>query len=218
MGDFPRSPRVVKGGIVLMDRSSGAVQRVITLQYNPDSLTRSLQLRGAGEGGDRLSALRLSGPPVETISLEAEIDATDRLEEAGANQTGEELSIASQLAALESILYPASETLVEQNALAELGSIEIITAAAPLTLFVWSRNRVLPVRITEFGIVEESFDTELNPIRAKVTLGLRVLSINDLPFASTGGSVYMVHQQRKESLAARDSAGNLSDLGVGSIL
>jgi hypothetical protein len=65
MSTFPNSPRLLKGGLVLLDPSSGAVLRIISLQYNPDTLTRSLQAKGVGaESGDRSEALRLKGPPV----------------------------------------------------------------------------------------------------------------------------------------------------------
>src|SRR6185369_540253 len=37
----PISPRLVRGGIVLVDATTGAVRRVIAMQYNPDTLTRS---------------------------------------------------------------------------------------------------------------------------------------------------------------------------------
>ena len=75
------APRLLKGGIVLLDPQSGTVLRIVPLQYNPDTLTRSLQVKGAGaESGDHLEALRLKGPPVETIKVEAEIEATDQLE------------------------------------------------------------------------------------------------------------------------------------------
>src|SRR5579864_7481033 len=75
----PLSPRLVKGGIVTMDPDAAAVRSVIALQYNPDTLTRSLQIQG-GQDGVRVDALRLRGPAVETIKLEAELDATDQLE------------------------------------------------------------------------------------------------------------------------------------------
>src|SRR5437899_2937151 len=81
MTGFPNSPRLLKGGIVLVDPDAGTVQRIIVLQYNPDTLTRTLQPQGVtAEGGDRQEALRLKAPPVETIKLEADIDATDQLE------------------------------------------------------------------------------------------------------------------------------------------
>ncbi|MGB3220894.1 MAG: hypothetical protein WBD79_26130, partial [Anaerolineae bacterium] len=64
MTTFPNSPRLLKGGIVLLDPNTGAVLRIIALQYNPDTLSRTLQVKGAGaEGGDRSEALRLKGPP-----------------------------------------------------------------------------------------------------------------------------------------------------------
>jgi hypothetical protein len=76
MTTFPNSPRQLKGGIVLLDAESSAVQRIIALQYNLGTLTRSLQVKGVGlEGGDRLE-----GPPLETFKLDTEIDATDQLE------------------------------------------------------------------------------------------------------------------------------------------
>jgi hypothetical protein len=75
MSAFPNSPRLVNGGLVLVNADAGTVQTIIVLQYNPDTLTRSLKLQSVKEGGDRSEALRLTGPPVETIKLDAEIDA-----------------------------------------------------------------------------------------------------------------------------------------------
>jgi hypothetical protein len=88
---------------------------------------------------------------------------------------------------------------------------------APLVLFVWSSQRVVPVRITEFSITEEAFDPSLNPIRARVSLGLRVLSVDDLGFDHRGGSLYMAYQKQKEQLAARHHDAEFSGLGIGGI-
>src|SRR5512142_1967838 len=110
MSTFPGSPRLIKGGIVLLDPTTGAVRRIITLQYNPDTLSRTLQVQSVGgEGGDRSEALRLKGPPVETIKVEAEIDATDQLEVA--DGTARKVGIHPQLAALEMVVYPNSAQL-----------------------------------------------------------------------------------------------------------
>ena len=49
---FPNSPRLLKGGIVLIDPETAKVPRIISLQYNPESLSRTLQAQGFGEGGD----------------------------------------------------------------------------------------------------------------------------------------------------------------------
>lgn len=218
MTGFPGSPRLVKSGLVLVDPASGAVQRVIALQYNPDTLSRTLQVQGAGsESGDRTEALRLKGPPVETIKLEAEIDATDQLELADQNPAAAQAGIHPQLAALESIIYPTVSQLQAEIGLAQSGVLEIAPLEAPLTLFVWSRNRVVPVRLTDFSVTEEAFDTALNPIRAKVSLSLRVLSVLDLPSAHRGAGLYLSYQRQKEALAGTAAAGTLGSLGVQSL-
>jgi len=50
---------------VLFDPESGAVLRIIALQYNADTLGHALQVQGAGaESGNCLETLRLKGPPV----------------------------------------------------------------------------------------------------------------------------------------------------------
>jgi hypothetical protein len=194
------------------------VRRVISLQYNPDTLSRTLQTQSvspASEGGNRSEALRLKGPPIETIKLDAEIDATDQME-AGDPQTAQ-TGIQSQLAALETIVYPPSDQLNGNNALARSGTLELVPMQSFLTLFVWSKSRILPVRITDFSVTEEAFDPQLNPIRAKVSLSLRVLSVDDLGFDSKGGSLFMIYQQQKERLASQGAAGGLSALGIGGL-
>ena len=167
------------------------------------------------EGGDRSEALRLTGPPIETIKLDAEIDATDQLETADAQAT--QVGIHPLLASLEMIVYPSSAQLQANNALAQAGTLEITPMIAPLTLFIWSKNRIVPVRLTDFSITEEAFDPNLNPIRAKVSLGMRVLSVDDLGFNAKGGSLFMAYQQQKEKLAAQSAGGALSALGIGGI-
>jgi hypothetical protein len=216
MTTFPNSPRLLKGGIVLVEPETSTVQRVIVLQYNPDTLSRTLQVQGVGaEGGGRSEALRLKGPPVETIKLDAEIDATDQMELG--DETTSQFGIHPQLAALETIVYPSSGQLISNNALAQAGTLEIAPMESPLNLFIWSKNRILPVRITDFSITEEAFDTSLNPIRAKISLGMRVLSIDDLGFTHKGGSLFMSYLQLKEQLATKAKGGGLSTFGIGGI-
>lgn len=220
MTTSPITPRTAKGGIVLLDATSGSVQRVISLQYNPDSVARSLQARGAGgETGDWTEALRLTGPPVETITLDAELDATDQLEfpDVEANATVVEVGLAAQLAALETVLYPSSDSVQSNHDLAASGQLEIVPATAPLTVFVWSKNRIVPVKLTEFSITEEAFDVNLNPIRARVHLGMRVLSVNDVGLGSAAGGIFMAYHQQKETLSGRATLGSFEQLGIGGV-
>jgi hypothetical protein len=218
VSSFPGSPRLVRGGIVLADPGSATVQRVIVMQYNPDTLTRTLQPQAAGtDAGDRVEVLRLKGPAVEVIKLEAEIDATDQLEQPDQNPSVVASGIQPQLAVLETIVYPTSSTLQGNKNLALAGILEIVPAEAPLTLFIWSKSRVVPVRISEFSITEEAFDPALNPIRAKVSLGMRVLSTSDFGFDDRGSSLYLAYQQEKERLAMTAPTGSLAALGIASI-
>ena len=214
MTGFSGSPRLLKAGIVMMDPGSGQVLRVISLQYNPDSLTRSLQIQAVAEGADRSEALRMKGPPIETLKLEAEIDATDQLEFPDQNRRIVSDGIHPQLAALETLVYPSSTALQANNTLAGGGALEIIPMEAPLAIFVWSKQRVVPVRVTEFSVTEEAFDPVLNPIRAKINLSLRVLSMDDLGFAHKGGSLFMSYLKNKEALAGRAPGATLATLGL----
>ncbi len=216
MTTFPGSPRLLKGGIVLINAETGAVQRIIALQYNPDTLTRSLQIKGVGaEGGDRSEALRLKGPPTETFKLDAEMDATDQLETADKQAT--QLGLHPQLAALETIVYPTSSQLQTNNSRAAAGTLEIAPMETPLTLFIFGAKRILPVRLTEFSITEEAFDVALNPIRAKISLGMRVLSVDDLGFNHKGGNLFMRYLQDKEQMARSSAGGTFGALGIGGI-
>jgi hypothetical protein len=210
----PLSPRLLKGGIVQMDPGSGRVLRVIGLQYNPDTLSRTLQLQATGESGDRSEAMRLKGAAVETIKVEIEIDAAERLGDPEANPVTVKLGIQPELAALESLVQPRADALQANDALAGAGVLEVLPLESPLTLFVWSKQRVVPVRVTDISVTEEAFDVGLNPIRAKVSLGLRVLSLDDLGFKHRGGTLFMAYLRNKESLAGQASPVQLSDLGV----
>ncbi len=216
MTGFPGSPQLAKGGIVILDAQTSLVVQVIPLQYNPDSLTRSFQAQGAGgDDGARSAALRLKGPAVETLKLEAEIDATDLLEVADPEAV--EFGIHRELAALEALLYPSSTALSSNNDLAGSGTLEIVPMESALTLFVWSPERILPVRITELSVTEEAFSPKLNPLRAKVSLGMRVLSVDDLGFDHKGGGLFMTYLKRKEQLRDKKSGALLSRLGIGGI-
>ena len=217
MTGFSNSPRIIKGGLVLIDPDSASVRRVIALQYNPDTLTRTLQPQQMGEGVDQSEALRLKGPAVETLKLEAEIDAADQLEFPDQHQNVVQFGVAPQLAVLEAMVNPTAADMLANKALANAGTLEIAPMESPLALFVWGANRIVPVRVSEFSITEEAFDTALNPIRARVNLGLRVLSVDDLGFDHKGGSLFMAYLQSREQLATKAATVGFDALGIGGI-
>ena len=211
MSAFPGSPRLLKGAIIGLDPAN-PLASIIMFQYNPDTMTRRLDARSVGgnDAGERSEPFRLNGPPRETITLSIEIDAADDLETA--DPLAVVAGISPTLAALEMLLYPKSLVVLKNAALAALGTIEIVPPQAPLTVFVWGPQRVLPVRLTNFSITEQAFDPMLNPIRASVELGLAVLSYADLKRTDPGYTLFLAHQIAKEIMATANSvrtAGNI---------
>jgi hypothetical protein len=193
------SPLLQKGAILSLDPTTGIPLGKIMLQYNPDTLTRSLKPQTVGDEPDRTEIMRLKGPPVETIKCDVEIDATDQL--ASGDSTAMSLGIQPQLSSLELLVYPSSAVLIANEVLSLLGTVEILPMESALTVFVWNKNRITPVRITDLSITEEAFDPQLNPIRAKVSLGMRVLNVNDVGFLTPAGALYMIYQITKEGMA-----------------
>ena len=217
MSSFPGSPRLIRGAIVGIDVFN-PLASIIVFQYNPDTMTRSLQAQTAGGQtgqGARSEAMRLKGAPVETINLTVEIDATDQLETGDALATT--LGIYPQLSALEMLLYPKSAVVIANTVLSAVGTIELIAPEAPLTLLIWGVKRIVPVRLTSFSITEEAYDTSLNPTRAKVALGLRVLSYSDLSLTNPGYYLFLAHQVVKEVMATISSVRDVSSFGSASV-
>jgi len=212
MTTFPNSPHLLKGALIGLDPAN-PLASVIVFQYNPDTMTRSLQARstGSADGGDRSEAFRLSGPPRETITLNVEFDAADQVDQPGAQTT---FGVYPALSALEMLLYPKSAVVIANTALALLGNIEIIPPEAPPTFFVWGPQRVLPVRLTGFSITEQAYDALLNPIQAKVDLSLYVLSYADLKLSNPSYYIFLAHQIAKETLATSNVVSGVQNLGV----
>lgn len=212
------SPRLIKGAIVGFDLFN-PLASVIVFQYNPDTMTRTLAAQTSGgrsAGAGRAEPLRLTGAPQEDMTLQVEIDATDQLEQG--NDVAASLGIYPQLSAMEMLLYPKLASVIVNTALLAAGTIEILPPQAPLTVLIWGPGRTVPVQLTSFSVTEDAYDENLNPIRATVSLGLRVLSYNDFTPAHPGFALFMAHQAVKEAMAVVGSAGNIAgsiDLALG---
>jgi hypothetical protein len=207
MTTFPGSPRVLKGALVSVDPLV-PIPNVIIFQYNPDTLTRTLKPRTAGGGAARAEAQLLTGPPEETIKVDVEIDATDQLEQN--DGIAGTLGIYPQISALEMLSYPKSALAIANTVLLATGVIEIAPPSAPLTLFIWGPQRILPVLVTDCSITEDAYDQSLNPIRAKVGLGLRVLSYSDLSITNPGYYIFLAHQIIKETMSVLNLANDVT--------
>lgn len=206
----PLNPKLLRGAIVSFALPD-PVPSVIVFQYNPASLQRSLEVRTAG-GGDAADAeaFRIADAPVESIKVDIEFDGTD----AGLGGGGD--AVLSRLAALELLIAPQTETVIANAILAQMGTIELLPPQAPFTLFVYGGHRILPVRITDYSVSEDAHEPALKPIRAKVSLGLKVLTYSDLPVTHPGHHLYLAHQVAKEVLAKASTVQGLeAALGSG---
>jgi hypothetical protein len=193
-----------KGALVILDPLN-PIPKIIKFQYNPESLSRSFSpIRstvGSGEN-DSSDSFRITKPPNETLSIEIEIDATDKLEFPDKNPETVKMGINPELAVLESLLYPSSASIITNSELLTNGVIEIIPPEGLLIFLVWGTNRILPVAITDFKINEEAFDSKLNPIRAKVSLSLKVLNYSDLSKGHIAYSIFEAYHKKIEMMAS----------------
>lgn len=199
--EFPRSPRLIKGAFVeFSERFLGPIPNIIIFQYNPTTLSRSLtpwtpqseEGEGGDSGGAGAATRRAVGTvqpfdPAETFTVKLLFDATDELE------TEDPISlisgVADRLSAIELLLYPQEDSLLggllTGTVSALGGSISFSVSEAkrgtvPITLFVWGPGRIVPVRLTSFTVEEEAFSPILYPIRAQVSVGLRILHPDEL--------------------------------------
>jgi hypothetical protein len=198
-----------KGAIIGLDVFN-PVASVVVFQFNPEKLTRTLTPQTAGSQGSIFETQRLKGAPEETIKMELQFDAADALAEGDA--ITEALGLYPQLSALEMLVYPKSALVITNTVLLATGTIEVIPPIGPMTLFVWGPQRIVPVQLKEFSIVEETYDSNLNPITAKATVTLKVLSYNDLSLTHPSYWIFLLHQIAKEVFATMGSIGNLDNL------
>ena len=203
MTNSPISPKLLKGGVISIDVFN-PVSSVTIFQYNPERLTRSLQPQYSEGGGDQ-EALRLQGPPVETITADITIDLIDQMEQGKAGPLS--AGVAGHLSALEMMVYPKTAQVAANQILLAAGVMEVLPQAAPLTLFVYGWTRVVPVKLTSISVTETMHDPNLSPIRAEVSLAMQVLTYNDLPATHPGYWAFLSHQVVKETLATVASVG-----------
>ncbi len=207
---YPRSPRVLKGGLVGYQLPD-LVPTIIVFQYNPEEMSHTLTGRGGNGGGGRGDAHRLNGPPEQTFSFSMDLDATDQLERPAQNPIAVQNGLHPVIASLERLMHPPYVSVVANEALALFGSAFILPEQASLTLLVWGARRVLPVQIQSLTIKEQLYDQSLNPIRATADISLRVLTYRDMDVTNPGYWVYMASFTQKEVLAGlntiTDAAG-----------
>jgi hypothetical protein len=206
----PLRPQLQKGALAVYPTQTpgSAPSRVITFQYNPDTMKRTLAHRavpppaGTGAtGAAKEDALRVAGPPVETISMTVDLHASEQLEDPAANAAVAEHGLHPALATLELLMYPPAANAQKILEQAIRGEVQVSPADLPLVLLIWGKSRVVPIKLTSFSVSEETFDTRLNPVHAKVELAMQVLTYVELTASSVGRDAFIGYQLTKEALA-----------------
>ncbi len=224
--EFPGRPKVQKGALVVYQSQTPGSQasKIIVFQFNPDQMRRALAHRAppapagqANTGTAKEDALRVAGPPVETITISVDLNAADQLESPDDNPIVAENGLHPALATLEMLMYPPTQSAQQMQEQASQGKSQVQLLALPLVLFVWGKSRVVPVKLTSFSVTEDAFDSRLNPISVKVDLSMQVLTYMEFPSSSVGLDTFMSYQQQKETLAGKNDPG-AAEAGIRELL
>jgi hypothetical protein len=168
----------------------GPIPNVVIFQFNPESLTRTLQIPQRPTGPTQRETTQAGEKTFEKIAFKAHFDAADLLDEGKA--LARLFGIGPQLAALEKMVLPSSKIAGLIGAAIDaigdalgLGGGDDAPAQPiprekyPRILFIWGPTRILPVTIDSMSISELEYDSVLNPLRAEVDLTLSVIAVDD---------------------------------------
>jgi Contractile injection system tube protein len=186
---------------------------IVPFQFNPERMTRrkTVQVRvpksraGRQErvpSSDSMGEAQSTLTSPEMLSFDIRLDATDAME--GADGVAGEFGVLPALSALEMMVTPRAESffggLLGMSADFGFGD----RRSTPVLIFVWGRQRIYPVRLTELNIQETEYNPNLNPTRVTASVSVQVIS-GDNPF-------YLFTEAQREILAALNlaNAGNLA--------
>jgi len=181
--EFPGRPKTLKGAIVAKRPDSEDI--IFIFQYNPETLTHTISSLNSEEVSQEEGKKRDANSIVELVNLNLEFDATDQLEQPNQHRGFVKSGLHPALAALESIMYSQSKT---EN------------PPPPLVLFVWGPNRTIPVWLDSLKVTEEAFDPNLNPIRVRIELNMRVRNPSEFKRGSSGYAMCVSHLKRRRAL------------------
>jgi hypothetical protein len=251
MSNYSRSPKLLKGALIeFSERFIGPIPNVIVFQYNPESMTRSLEVWSQDSGSGSTSASNDTShtaqpfDPPETFTLSLELDAADALEKPESHPVAFISGVADRIAAMEMLLYPQGDSLLGGLLGSITGSLSVGASVGggggiggsigsalgggaaqpvprgtvPVVLFVWGPGRIVPVRLTSFSVEEQAYSPLLYPIRAKVSIGLKILTPKDFPQCHRKLSediaiaAFNFTRKQKEVLAAANMANSVESI------
>jgi hypothetical protein len=236
---YSRSPKLLKGALIeFSERFIGPIPNVIVFQYNPEMMTRTLEVwsQSGGESTAANDTSHTAQPfdPPETFTLALELDAADALEKPESHPVAFISGVADRIAAMEMLLYPQGDSLLGglmgsisgslggasvSGALGGASGVQPVPrGTVPVVLFAWGPGRIVPVRVTTFSVEEQAYSPLLYPIRAKVSIGLKILTPKDFPTCHRKLSedlaitAFNFTRKQKEVLAAANLANSVESI------
>ncbi len=227
--------------IIVFQYNPESMTRTLT-PWQPVKVKRDKEGKVTNEAELAEQRANLAQPydPQEAFSLALELDATDALEHPDTHPVASLTGVADRLAAIEMLMYPPGDSLLgglmgslSASVSVSAGGVSLGGSAggaattverkdAPVVLFFWGPGRIVPVRITGLSIEEQQFSPTLYPLRAKATINLRVLDLDDLVTVegnpATGLAVdiakgcYKFTRAQKEALALANLANSVESI------
>jgi hypothetical protein len=202
--------RYVRGAFaVFSPYEDGTTSKLIPFRFNPEALSRSLQIEQAqqqqgaegaqprrGGANTEQASDASDGPLKQTFSVMIRLDLRDR-EAAKPVQTTDDnvlrLGVLPEIAALEELMYPAERPASDDNRQAVAPR-----PPRPVVLLVWGIHRVFPVRVVSMTINETLHNADLAPIRAEIEVGLEVARDESTGHRATVDALGYMSSQRKD--------------------
>jgi hypothetical protein len=216
---YPRSPKLARGALVqLVEDVVRVLPNVIPFQYNPETLSRKLTPWNPFEvdqtARGQIAPTAQPFDPKESMSLEIHFDAADQLEDS--DPIAALVGVADRIAAIEKLLLPTQgplgDLLAAAAALADVAQPPQ-RPTVPVALLVWGPGRILPVRVTDYSIDETTFLPSLQPLTAKLSLSLEVLTPDVFrcesgPAVELAVAAYRFFRLQQSALALQYNARN----------
>jgi hypothetical protein len=216
---YSRSPKLARGALVqLVEDIVGVLPNVIPFQYNPETLSRKLTPWNPFEvdqtARGQIAPTAQPFDPKESMSLEIHFDAADQLEDS--DPVAAAVGVADRIAAVEKLLLPTQGLLGDLiGAAAALAGVPQPPQrpTVPVALLVWGPGRILPVRVTDYSIDETTFLPSLQPLTAKISLSLEVLTPDVFrcesgPAVELATAAYRFYRLQQSALALQYNARN----------
>jgi hypothetical protein len=202
----------------------GPLPNVVIFQFNPESLTRTIQVPQRPSGAAARETTQAGDPTIEKITLKAQFSAADGM--GTGNILARTMGVGPRLAALEKMVNPASKLSgLIGAAIDAVGDAVGVGGSAgdeprqvvprekyPRILFIWGPFRVLPVVIESMSITELQYDFLLNPIQADVNIGLAVNAIDNCSDDVVGKGALEYSNMAKDAQAMLNLANTIEQI------